>query len=226
VDAFFLVLLNSSMLSFIIPQNIKIFCTSDYIKLEGPNGIFIKKTGGLTFNLLSTIEGTRLFISGVSSSAESTALSLMYQHRLGLSQGYQERLRLVGIGFRATMRSANFITDKTSKDIHTENYRYKRIDTVIAATKDNKEQLLRLKIGYSHEVAYPTIISKTNQISVSRIDGRTKGIVISLNSNNLITLKQSAAEIRSFRRPDSYKGKGIYYNKEVVKLKKGKRQAS
>ena len=50
--------------------------------------------------------------------------------------------------------------------------------------------------------------------------------MIALSSNNLIELKQSAAEIRSFRKPDSYKGKGIYYNKEVVKLKKGKRQAN
>ena len=214
------------MLSLLIPQNIKIFCTTDYIKIEGPNGTFVKKTGELKFNLLDTVEGTRLFISGPSATEESTALSHRYQHMLGLSQGYQERLRLVGIGFRATRRPANFIVDKTAKDIHTKNYMQKRISLESNKAGILKEQLLRLKIGYSHEVAYPNRASKEKQINVSRIDGRTKGIVITLNSNNLIELKQTAAEIRSFRSPDSYKGKGIYYNKEIKKLKKGKRQAS
>jgi len=214
------------MLSFIVPQNIKISSTSDYIKIEGPNGTFIKKSGELQFNLINTVEGLRLFVTGPTLSAESTALSLRYQHIIGISQGYQERLRLVGIGFRATRRSSNFIIDKTAKDIHTKNYRQKRISTATKLSDKNKEQLLMLKIGYSHEVAYPNIITKENQISVSRIDGRSKGMLISLSSNNLIGLKQTAAEIRSFRKPDSYKGKGIYYNKEIVKLKKGKRQAN
>ena len=213
------------MLSFIIPKNIKIFCTSDYIKIEGPNGMFIKKTGELKFNLMHTSEGTRLFIAGSSPKKESTALSLRYQHRIGLSQGYQERLRLVGIGFRATRQSSNFRIDKTSKNIHTKNYRQKRINEELP-TNNSSQQLLMLKIGYSHEVAYPNITSKESQITVSRIDGRSKGRVIGLISNNIVNLKQTAAEIRSFREPDAYKGKGIYYNKEVVKLKKGKRQAS
>ena len=61
-------------------------------------------------------------------------------------------------------------------------------------------------------------------IHTSRFEGRTKGTLISLKSNSLMALNQTAAEIRSFRTPDIYKGKGIYYEREVIKLKKGKRQ--
>ena len=39
-----------------------------------------------------------------------------------------------------------------------------------------------------------------------------------------MALNQTTTEIRSFRTPDTYKGKGIYYEREVAKLKKGKRQ--
>jgi len=86
------------------------------------------------------------------------------------------------------------------------------------------QRFLALKIGYSHEVFYPVSIFKDIDLRVSRLDGRTKGTLLSLKTNNQIQLTQAAAEIRAFRYPDVYKGKGIYYDREVVKLKKGKRQ--
>jgi large subunit ribosomal protein L6 len=71
-------------------------------------------------------------------------------------------------------------------------------------------------------VVYKSAISII--LETSRLEGRTKGTLISLKSNSLIALNQAAAEIRSFRAPDIYKGKGIYYARERIKLKKGKRQ--
>lgn len=84
--------------------------------------------------------------------------------------------------------------------------------------------MLSLKLGYSHEFSYP--ISKANhtKIIVSRPESRTKGTLISISSNQRFRVSQRASEVRSFRLPDIYKGKGIYYYGEVVKLKKGKRQ--
>ncbi|ADC89388.1 ribosomal protein L6 [Thermocrinis albus DSM 14484] len=79
-----------------------------------------------------------------------------------------------------------------------------------AAVKGNT---LELNLGYSHPVLYQIppdvkIEVKENKIYVSGIDKQRVG--------------QVAAEIRSFRKPDPYKGKGIRYEGEVLKLKPGK----
>jgi len=83
------------------------------------------------------------------------------------------------------------------------------------AAVEGKELVLAL--GYSHPVRY--------QIP--------EGIKISVERNTLITVEgidkqkvgQTAAEIRKFRKPDSYKGKGIRYLGEKVRLKPGKAAA-
>ncbi|HEV7371917.1 50S ribosomal protein L6 [Arenibaculum sp.] len=75
---------------------------------------------------------------------------------------------------------------------------------------------LVLQLGYSHEVKYPVpdgITIKTEKptaISVSGFDKQKVG--------------QVAAEIRSFRKPEPYKGKGVKYEKEVLLRKEGKKK--
>ena len=73
---------------------------------------------------------------------------------------------------------------------------------------------LTINIGYSHPIEYVipddvsiTVVDNT-KISVSGIDKQRVG--------------QVAATIRQFRKPEPYKGKGIRYANEVVKLKEGK----
>ncbi len=73
---------------------------------------------------------------------------------------------------------------------------------------------LQLSLGYSHPVIYPipedieVVIEKQNRITVKGIDKQKVG--------------QVAAEIRSFRKPEPYKGKGIRYVGEQVRRKAGK----
>ncbi len=79
-----------------------------------------------------------------------------------------------------------------------------------AAVKGNN---LELNLGKSHPDIYPIpkdvkIEVKGNEIHVSGIDKQRVG--------------QVAAEIRALRKPDPYKGKGIRYKDEVIKLKPGK----
>jgi large subunit ribosomal protein L6 len=71
------------------------------------------------------------------------------------------------------------------------------------------------QLGYSHPVRFPipegidvTIDAKTNHITINGIDKQKVG--------------QVAAEIRSLREPDPYKGKGIKYSNEVIRRKAGK----
>ncbi|MBV9289410.1 MAG: 50S ribosomal protein L6 [Hyphomicrobiales bacterium] len=75
---------------------------------------------------------------------------------------------------------------------------------------------LQLSLGYSHDIVYPipagvTIATpKPTEITVAGIDKRQVG--------------QIAAEIRAFRRPEPYKGKGVKYADEFVFRKQGKKK--
>ena len=75
---------------------------------------------------------------------------------------------------------------------------------------------LHLQLGFSHDVAYPipdgiTIAAeKPTMLTVSGIDKQLVG--------------QVAAEIRSYRPPEPYKGKGVRYAKEYVRRKEGKKK--
>ena len=79
-----------------------------------------------------------------------------------------------------------------------------------------KGTMLSMQLGYSHDVDYTppegvTIEApKPTQITVSGIDKQKVG--------------QVAAEIRSFRKPEPYKGKGVRYVGEYVRSKEGKKK--
>ena len=81
-----------------------------------------------------------------------------------------------------------------------------------------QDRNLQLSLGYSHPVIYPVPegieveIDKQNKITVKGIDKQQVG--------------QVAAEIRSFRKPEPYKGKGIRYVGEYVRRKAGKAKAA
>lgn len=91
----------------------------------------------------------------------------------------------------------------------------KQLDIVgVGYRAEVKGTFVQFALGYSHPVIYnipETIkieIDKSNRITISGADRQQVG--------------QVAAEIRSLRRPDPYKGKGIKYTKEVLRLKAGK----
>jgi large subunit ribosomal protein L6 len=75
---------------------------------------------------------------------------------------------------------------------------------------------LNLQLGYSHDIAYPIpsdikiVCERPTLISVSGVDRQRVG--------------QIAAEIRAYRPPEPYKGKGIKYSTETVRRKEGKKK--
>lgn len=79
-----------------------------------------------------------------------------------------------------------------------------------------KGSVLNLNLGYSHPVEFPFPAG----VSV-KVDGGTKLTVLGIDRE---AVGQAAAEIRAFRSPDSYKGKGVRYVGERVRLKAGKSQ--
>lgn len=106
--------------------------------------------------------------------------SLIQNHVVGVTDGYQKVLKLVGTGYRVKKKGAG----------------------------------LEVTVGYSHPVEIEPVdqvkleIEGDDTIKVSGIDKQKVG--------------QLAADIRAIRPPEPYKGKGIRYEGEVVKLKPGK----
>lgn len=79
-------------------------------------------------------------------------------------------------------------------------------------------QLLELALGYSHPIA----IELPNEIKVSADTQKGKAPVVTLESYDKQLLGQVAAKIRSLRKPEPYKGKGIRFMGEEVRRKAGK----
>lgn len=82
-------------------------------------------------------------------------------------------------------------------------------------------QLLELSLGYSHNI----VIELPAEISVATTAEKGKNNTIILKSIDRQLLGQVAAKIRSLRKPEPYKGKGIRFQGEEVKKKAGKSAA-
>ena len=75
---------------------------------------------------------------------------------------------------------------------------------------------LNLQLGYSHEINYP--IPQGVRIACER------PTAIAVSGADRQRVGQVAAEIRAFRPPEPYKGKGIKYSNEVIRRKEGKKK--
>ena len=75
---------------------------------------------------------------------------------------------------------------------------------------------LNLQLGYSHDIPYP--IPKDVQITCER------PTAITVHGADRQRVGQVAAEIRAFRPPEPYKGKGVKYRDETVRRKEGKKK--
>ncbi len=82
-------------------------------------------------------------------------------------------------------------------------------------------QVLELTLGYSHYV----ILEMPPEVKVETITERGKNPTIILKSHDKQLLGQIAAKIRSFRKPEPYKGKGIRFLNEELRRKAGKAAA-
>jgi large subunit ribosomal protein L6 len=114
--------------------------------------------------------------------AWGTTRALINNMVKGVKDGYEKKLQIQGVGFRAAM-----------------------------AGKD-----LKLSLGFSHEVVFPapkgiTITTPTQtDITVAGVDKQQVG--------------QVAADIRAYRKPEPYKGKGVRYLGEYIARKEGKKK--
>lgn len=83
---------------------------------------------------------------------------------------------------------------------------------------NNTGQLLELQLGYSHPIMF--MLPDEVKLETKSEKGDTPKVILSSIDKQL--LGQVAAKIREFRRPEPYKGKGIRYTGEYVRIKPGK----
>jgi|TARA_A100001035_G_scaffold178383_1_gene141711 large subunit ribosomal protein L6 len=86
----------------------------------------------------------------------------------------------------------------------------------------NQGQLLDVSVGFSHNIVFEV----PDSVKVTTETEKGKAPIITLTSINKQLLGHVAAKIRSFRKPEPYKGKGIRYVDEYVRKKAGKTAAS
>lgn len=169
------------MLTYNLTKDVSIVWGDDFVKISGTKGLLIKRKSDFSL----AVKDSKLYLwSKDHPSKENAYLSWLHQLIVGVTKGYTQKLRLVGVGYRAN------IVDKK----------------------------LILKLGFSHEVSY----SFPDEISI--IPAKAKGTILLIKGSELTQVNQVAADIRGFRKPDAYKGKGIHYYNETLKLKKGKRE--
>jgi large subunit ribosomal protein L6 len=82
----------------------------------------------------------------------------------------------------------------------------------------NKGQMLELSLGYSHNINFE--IPKEIKVSTLSEKGQNPKVILESADKQLIGMV--AAKIRSLRKPEPYKGKGIKFTGEVLRRKAGK----
>lgn len=103
----------------------------------------------------------------------------------GVSKGFEVKMELVGVGYRAEVLPNN---------------------------------VLDLVLGYSHH----TLLQLPPEVKVDAKSDKRSNPIITLTSIDKQLIGQVAAKIRSFRKPEPYKGKGIKFVGEVLRRKAGK----
>jgi large subunit ribosomal protein L6 len=83
---------------------------------------------------------------------------------------------------------------------------------------DNSGQLLQLSLGYSH----PVMFYIPDEVKLSTETKKGEAPLIVLESHDKQLLGQISAKIKSFRKPEPYKGKGVRFKGESIRRKAGK----
>ncbi|MFY7671390.1 50S ribosomal protein L6 [Tenacibaculum sp. MEBiC06402] len=82
----------------------------------------------------------------------------------------------------------------------------------------NQGQKLDLALGFSHNI----VLELAPEVKVETVSEKGKNPIVKLTSHDKQLVGQVAAKIRSFRKPEPYKGKGVKFVGEVIRRKAGK----
>lgn len=168
----------------IVPANVEVTLGENEITVKGPLGSLNHPQSA---DVLVVRDGDQLLCKAAKETKQSGAMSgtmraLLANMVVGVSKGFERKLTLVGVGYRAQA----------------------------------KGDVLDLSLGFSHPVAHKMPVGvkvetpTQTEILIKGVDKQQVG--------------QVAAEVRSYRSPEPYKGKGVRYADEVVALKETKKK--
>jgi large subunit ribosomal protein L6 len=170
-----------------IPAGVKFAVTeANFVTVKGPKGELSQQVDP---EIQLTVEGNTLTVSRPSDEKKHRAMHGLYRSLInnmvvGVSKGYEIKLELVGVGYRA----------------------------------ENDGQVLDLVLGYSHH----TYIQLPPEVTVEAKSDKRSNPIVTLSSCDKQLLGHIAAKIRSFRKPEPYKGKGVKFVGENIRRKAGK----
>jgi large subunit ribosomal protein L6 len=170
-----------------IPAGVK-FSVNDtnLVTVKGPLGELSQQVDP---EITLTVEGSTLTVNRPSDEKKHRAIHGLYRSLInnmvvGVSKGYEVKLELVGVGYRA----------------------------------ENEGQVLDLVLGYSHH----TYLQLPPEVKVEAKSDKRSNPIVTLTSCDKQLIGHIAAKIRSFRRPEPYKGKGVKFVGENIRRKAGK----
>ncbi|MET0536730.1 MAG: 50S ribosomal protein L6 [Xanthobacteraceae bacterium] len=167
-----------------VPAGVSASIEGQLVKVKGPKGSLVLP---LHADVSAKLEGNEIRVDPRFETKRARAMwgtyrSLLANVMTGVTKGFERKLEITGVGYRAAVQGKN----------------------------------LQVQVGYSHDIVYPipegiTISTpRPTEIVVSGIDGQKVGHV--------------AAQIRAFRKPEPYKGKGVKYAGEYIFRKEGKKK--
>ena len=168
-----------------LPKEVKVTSDPSRVEVTGPKGLLAHP---LPQGISVSVDGGKILVQRANDQRTSRALqgltrSLIANMVMGVTKGFEKRLEIIGVGFRADLQG----------------------------------NALKLTLGFSHPILYPVPkgikveIDKQTLLTVKGIDKQQVGIV--------------AAQLRSIKLPEPYKGKGIRYLGEKIRKKVGKTKA-
>jgi large subunit ribosomal protein L6 len=167
-----------------VPSGITANVEGQTVKIKGPKGalqvvlhddVTVKLDGG-------QIKVDPRFETKRARSQWGTSRTLIANLIAGVTKGFEQRLEINGVGYRASVQGKN----------------------------------LQIALGYSHDIVYP--IPEGITIATPR------PVEIVITGSDRQKVGQVAAEIRDYRPPEPYKGKGIKYAGERIFRKEGKKK--
>ena len=168
----------------VVPSGITANVEGQTVKIKGPKGalqvvlhddVAVKLDGG-------QIKVDPRFETKRARSQWGTSRTLIANLIAGVTKGFEQRLEINGVGYRAAVQGKN----------------------------------LQIALGYSHDIVYP--IPEGITIATPR------PVEIVITGSDRQKVGQVAAEIRDYRPPEPYKGKGIKYAGERIFRKEGKKK--
>lgn len=169
-----------------VPAGVEVKIDGHTVIVKGPKGTLSRT---LNEEMDIKMENNEILVSRPNDEIKNRSLhgltrTLINNMVVGVTQGFEKKLEIQGVGYNAQMQGKN----------------------------------LKLALGFSH----PVIITPPEGITITT----PSSVVILVSGADKEMVGQVAAEIRAWREPEPYKGKGIRYSGEYVRRKAGKTGAT